>query len=369
MYTVSSQFLESIRGAHEVSTRVDVYLNGALVLGNLPFTDGDVQVNSGTGVRRTLNLSVPDISLWDVLSPIGTELRVYRGVRFPGVAAPELVPLGIFVIDSQTLSLGPGGTISITAPDRWAKIQRAKFENPQSSVKGSQIVDEIARIALLALPGISVTATSTSTATVVTSVVWDQDRDTAITGMAASIGAEVYFDWTGNLLIRDAPLLAAAVIPWRIDEGTTGVLLGGDRSRSREKTYNVVVVSAANVDGLAPFATQYVADTDPTSPTYIGGSMGRVPYFYSSPLISTTAQALAAGRTILNRAKGLEAQLNVEAAVNPALDRGDVFHAILPNGVVERHICDSFNVPLTEDGTQTITTRSSRPDGDVPSTE
>lgn len=367
MYPVSDAFLATLRGPHTVSARVDVYLAGGLVYSSLPFTAGDVEVADGDGVRRKLTLTIPHVGLWDVLTPAGTELRAYRGVRYPGVATPEVVPQGVFGVDAQSLALGPNGTIAITAPDRWARVQRARLKVPLASIPGARVTAEIARLVVGAVPGITVTTTATSTATV-GALVWERDRDKAVTELARSIGAEVYFDWTGGLVIRDAPKLSASPVSWRVDVSASGVLIGGDRSRSKEKTYNVVVVTSSTVDGATPFPPQIVSDTDPTSPTFIG-TYGEVPYFYSSPLINSTAQALAAGRTLLNRLKGLAAQLDVTAAVNPALDRGDVFYAVLSDGTVERHMAAAFGVPLTLAGTQQITTVSTRPEGDVPNEE
>lgn len=368
MYAVSSTFLETLRKSHTAVARVDVFRNGASVYTDLPFVAGEVAVGTGNGVRRTLSLTVPDPSLWDTLAPLGTEIRPYRGVRWEGVALPELVPLGVFGIDAQALTIGEGSAIAISAPDRWARVARARFKTPFASTPGLKVTDQI--LALVVGAGGSVGTpliTATSTAKV-GALLWPRDRDKAIQDLAASIGAEVFFDWTGSLVIRDAPKLSGTVIPWRIDVSASGVLISGERSRRLEKTYNVVVVTSSNVDGSPPFAPQIVSDTDPASPTYVG-TLGEIPYFYSSPVITTAPQAIAAGRTLLNKVKGLASQLDAEAAVNPALDRGDVFYAVLPDGSVERHMTDSFNVPLTLDAAQSISTISTRPEGDVPSEE
>lgn len=367
MYPVTDRFLAAIRQPHTVYSRVDAYYNDVLVMRNVPFTEGSVAVSGGDGVGRTLSLTVPDASLWDSLVPIGTELRPYRGIRYPGVALPEVVPLGVFGVDSQSMSLGPSGAISITAPDRWARVQRSRFEVPMASVKGALVTAEISRL-LTGAVTVGVTTTATSTA-VVGALVWDRDRDKAVNDLCTAAAAEAHFDWTGELVIRNAPLLSAAPIRWRVDASETGVLIGGERNRDRAKTYNVVVVSGTTVDGRTPYAPQTAADTDATSPTYVGSAMGRVPYFHASPLMMTAGQALTAATAILNKTKGLAASLNVEAAVNPALESGDVFYAILPGGQVERHMAESFAVPLTPAGSQQITTRTSRPEGDVPASE
>jgi hypothetical protein len=85
--------------------------------------------------------------------------------------------------------------------------------------------------------------------------------------------------------------------------------------------------------------------------------------------MTTSAQALQAATALLNRVKAVNAQLNVEAVVNPALDRGDVITVLTPDGTTELHLIDAVTIPLDVSGTQQITTRSSRPDGDVPTGE
>ena len=55
--------------------------------------------------------------------------------------------------------------------------------------------------------------------------------------------------------------------------------------------------------------------------------------------------------------------------MHPGLDRGDVIIVLTPSGTTERHLVDSLTIPLDVGGTQQITTRSSRPEGDVPTGE
>jgi hypothetical protein len=158
---------------------------------------------------------------------------------------------------------------------------------------------------------------------------------------------------------------------WTIDASSSGVLLDADRTRSRQRTYNVVVVSGADLGGDAPFPPVSVEDDSPGSPTYVGGDFGRVPFFQTSSLITSPAQATKAGRATLRRVSGLAASLDLTSVVNPALEVGDVIEVLLPDRhgdgrKIERHLVDSLTVPLTTDGTQPITTRSTRPEGDVP---
>ncbi|MGI5144787.1 DUF5047 domain-containing protein [Plantactinospora sp. CA-294935] len=364
MYPVSSVFGHALREAHTLAVRVDAWYDGALLIEDLPLDEGSagqVTIQAGTGVRRQLDLTITDAGLWDDLDVTGVELRPYRGVRYPS-GATELVPLGVFGLDEQSMSVGPDGGIRIrTAPDRWARVQRAKFETPASSQVGDLVVDEIVRLVTDAVSGVAVSVLATSTATV-GALVWDRDRDKAIVDLATSIGAEAYFDNDGTLVVRDAPLLSQPSV-WTVDASPSGVLLGGDLRRDRSRTYNVVVVSDARTDGSTPFAPQVIEDDDPASPTYVGGPFGRVPYFWSSPVVTSAPQAVVAGTTILNRVRAVNAQLNVDAVVHPGLDRGDVITVLTSSGRVEQHLVDAVTVPLTVGGVQSITTRSSRPDG------
>jgi kumamolisin len=367
VYAVSTTFGQALRNAHTAIVKVDAYYDGTLLVGDLNIADGAVTVNGGTGVRRTLDVTLTDEGLWDTLDVIGVELKPYRGIRYPD-GTEEWVPLGVFQLDAMNIGLAPGGGIQIrSAPDRWVKVQRAMFETPRASVVAHSIRTEALTLASEAVPGVTFTQLATSTRTMA-AVVWDRDRDAATIDLATSIGAEVFFDVAGNGLVKDAPLLSATPV-WTVDASTEGVMLGGDRVRDRSRTYNVVVLSMSAVDGRTPFAPQTVEDDDPTSRTYTGGAYGRVPFFYSSPLLRSANHALEAGPAILNRVKAVNAQLNVEAIVHPGLDRGDVITVIAPGGVVERHLVDAVTIPLTVGGTQQITTRSSRPEGDVPGDE
>lgn len=374
MYAVSSTFLDTLRKSHTMYARVDVYRNGGVVYSALPFTAGEVQVNSGIGVRRQLSLTCPrfddkGIDLRGVVGVIGTELRAYRGITYSGIETPELVPLGVFPVVSRTVDVTDSGDLSITAPDRWAKVQKARFLNPVASVKGATVKAEITRLLTGAVSGVAVNSSAVTSTATVGALIWDLDRDKAITDMADTIGCEVYFDWTGQAIIRPAPLLSASPISWRVDaDSETGSMLDGQRGQSSEGTCNVVIVDCTNADGSAVLPRQIVQDNDPASPTYVG-TYGQVPYRFSSPLFTSTAQMIAAGTTVLNKLKSAASTLSVTSVVNPAMDRGDVFYAFFPGGGVERHMADSFPVPLTNEPDQQIVTRSSRPDGDVPASE
>lgn len=367
MFPLSAVFGPALREAHTVVCRLDASYGGSRLVGDIPIVGGTVTVQPGTGVRRTLDVTLADEGLWSTLDTIGVELHPYRGIRYPNGVVEE-VPLGVFSLDAMAMSVRPGSGINVrAAPDRWARVQRAAFEKPESSRRGNTLVEEIIRLVTAAVPGVTVRDLSSSDAPV-TRLVWDRDRAAAVADLATAAAVEVYFDNVGALVIRDAPKLSQAPA-WTVDASASGVLIDGDLSRDRARTYSVVVASMSAVDGRTPFAPQVVADTDPTSRTYVGGAFGRVPYFYSSPNLHNPAQARAAARALLNRVKAVNAQLNLAAVVHPGLDRGDVITVLTPSRIVERHLVDTLTIPLDVGGVQQITTRSSRPNGDIPDEE
>jgi hypothetical protein len=64
-------------------------------------------------------------ALFDLLEPVGTLLTVVAHVEITGGIVVD-VPMGVFVIDTVKLSAGDG-KVSVTAPDKWVRVQRAQF--------------------------------------------------------------------------------------------------------------------------------------------------------------------------------------------------------------------------------------------------
>ncbi len=95
------------------------------------------------------------------------------------------------------------------------------------------------------------------------------------------------------------------------------------------------------------------------SPTYYYGSFGRVPQFYSSPLLLTNGQALQAAQTILARQLGTTQSVAFGAVVNPALEPSDTVLIQRPvAGIDQAHIIDRLTLPLTAEGAMSGQTRS-----------
>jgi hypothetical protein len=359
MRAQTTGFFDALRYSHTVATKVELWSGLTLIEGDVPISGGSVTVSSDRGVRRKLDVTITDTTLWDLLVP-GVELRAYRGVAFLN-GQTEYSALGVFRVDRRSISAGISDSIVVSsAPDRFARVQRARFTSPEASTLGALVRDEIRRLMVDAVPAAGYEVTATSAATV-GALVWDRDRDEAINkDLAPAIGAEAYFDPDGNIVVRDEPTIVTAPV-WTVDAGvSSAVLVSGSRSVDDSRTYSGVVVRPSNVDGAVPFTPQIVWDTDPLSPTYVS-VYGQVPYFYSSPVITTAAQALSAANTLLPKVTSFNSQLDLTVAANPALEPGDVLTVRFLDGLEQRHMVDSLTIPLGL-GDMTIATRSSSPE-------
>lgn len=367
MYPVPQRFLDAIRNPPTILTRLEVWRSGVRVdtYGDdgIPVYGGAVDVDPTKQVRRQLTGVKVDATdaMWNLLSPTGTELRAYRGFRYLN-GETDVVPVGHFVVPNLSSTYGGDWAGQIgSAPDPMIRVQQARFTAPRAMPVGLPIKQIVAGLISEVLG--EVTTLATSTAVTTSPLVYERDRGKAVSEMLASIGAEALIAPDGTPTIRDLPQLADAGV-WTVDAGENGVLYGGTRERNYDRTYSGVVAVPDQIDGAAPFDPQVVWDEDPLSETYHLGPFGEVPYFFPSALWATAEQARAAAAGRLPQVTALRAQLTLEAECNPALADGDTITVVLPPRqrggvtVTERHMVGAFTVPLTPDGTQSISTAS-----------
>lgn len=361
MWPLSPGARAALRTSHSIVTRLTAYTAIQGVLADLPLTGGSVEADAKSQVRRTASLDIGDPTLWPAdpyaaLSPIGSELAIEYGIIVPGRLEPEWVPLIRGPIQTASGKQPATGTLGIAVADRSQPIAEDRLSVPTQTVEGATCVAEISRLITETLPNAAIIDQTGST---MICPVIDIDKDRwsdGVEAIADAMAAEVYADQLGRFVIRNTPTLDDPPV-WLIDASITGVLISADRELTREQTYNAVVVTGERTDGTPP-VWAIVTDDDPASPTRYGGPFGRKPRFYSSPLITTTGQAIAAGQALLARVKGYVATVKVEAIPNPGLEPGDVVIVVPPAGPPQTHILDTAPCPLHPEGTQTLTTRS-----------
>lgn len=361
MYPVSGAFRAAVVGCDQRAVvRVTVELDGS-ELGALPFTGGSVDCD-GTrdGALRSLSLTVsPDPAAFDWLATAGAEIVVRRGLILPD-GTEELVPLGVFVLDAD-LEEAEDGAITVSAADRSRRISRARWTDPHTVPAGTPVGDAVADLLRACWPDCPI-GTSLATADKATGAKLayldgaDSDPWKDARALAASAGLDLYFDGDGMAQVREAPDPESDPVCWSYESGEEGVVLGRTRRAMLTQQYNGVVVTAEG-SGVAVPKRGEAWDEDPNSPTYSGGPMGRVPLFYSSPLLTTQDDVDSAAETMLARVRRPIEQTSFTLLPNPAHEAFDVVEFVDESGLARRYMFDVVSVPLDSSGPLTATAR------------
>lgn len=356
MRSVSSKFLATLRGSHEAVFRARVcstYQTGNDPTGTeIRVISGDVQSSASSQIRSTLQMTTPEPwprDAGDLLAPYGNEIFVERGIDF-GNGATEWVGLGYFRIYNPEQDRTPNGPVDINAEDRMSGIIDARFltprQFPSSASRGEVVETLITEVYPAAV--IDWDDTVLRDGALGRTIVAERDRYQTLHDLVTSLGKLGYFDHNGVFTVRSGATVTGTP-DWTVDAGTNGVMVKMSRAITREGIYNVVVASGEATDTDPP-SWAAVADLSATSPTRYGGPFGPVPRFYTSPFITTTAQARSAASVLLRKSLGLPYQVNLEAVPNPALEPDDVISVRYPSGVgslaTEAHIIDTVTIPL-----------------------
>jgi len=369
MRAVSDRFLETLRGSHLAVFRARVcttFQTGTTPTGTeITIEDGDVVSSATATIRSTLNLTTsegwPRLAS-DLLAPYGNEIYVERGIAY-GNGQREFVGLGYFRIDTPEQEEVPDGAVAIAASDRMAGIVDARFLSPRqfaSALTRKALVETLIQEVYPAAV-IEWDDTAVRDGAVGRSVITEDDRAGTLKDFITSLGKVGYFDHRGIFTIKTPPDVTGAA-SWTIDAGHDGVLVEMSRGLTRERVYNAVIATGEAGDTTAP-ARGVALNLDPTSPTYYSGPFGPVPMFYSSPFLTTNAQALSAATSLLRQQLGLPYQVNLSSIGNPALEPYDVVSVRYPKIArsrtlrTETHVLDQVTIPLAPTSPVTLKTR------------
>jgi hypothetical protein len=380
MRPVSDRFLSTLRGSHLAVFRARV--QDSFIIGTdpggveIPIRGGDVKYSATSAVRSTLTLTTgraePGSGLgsveWprsasDTLAPYGHWIYVERGLAF-GNGQREWVGLGYYRIDTIEQDEAPDGVIEIAASDRNAGLRDGRFLAPQqfaSTLTYGDVVNALIWGVYFWAGIIEWDDPAVRDDTINRTIIAEEDRLTTLLDLLTSIGKIGYWDHRGVFTIKTPPSTAGAPA-WTVDAGRDGVLVKMSRGLTREGVYNAVVATGEAGDTTAP-ARAVAYNLAPDSPTYWHGAFGKVPTFYSSPFITTNAQAQTAADALLRRKLGLPYQVELSSVPNPAIEPYDVLAAAYPlrsrsrSLRTETHVVDEVTIPLTPDQPVTLKTR------------
>ena len=359
MYTVSSGFLAALKTSNMKSViKVTASDGTELAIG----AGSTVSMDSTRDIGRTCSLEVMPTAtmssddIYYLLTRPGLELTVKRGLTINGV--DELVPLGVFSTDDAEQSKSVSGSVKWNGSDRSKKVARNRFLDPFQITAGTTLAAAGTNLIQSRLNNASCdfsNVTETINAQVIFEAGANSDPWKSARKLFADYGYDLRFDGLGVARAVAIPDPATQSAVFDFGKGDTAMVLDGTAKASLEGVYNGVIATGEGTDVPTPVRAE-VWDTDPASPTYYLSGFGRVPYFFSSSLLTTTDEASKAASTILARVKGRSQKLSWPAIVNPALEPLDIVTVTFWSST-SKTVLDSLTIPLGENASMTANAR------------
>ncbi|HEX7355249.1 MAG TPA: hypothetical protein VF288_10505 [Mycobacteriales bacterium] len=378
MQRASSAFVDALRfGSAIVMGQVTVMANGAATQYTVPLSDVQITIDRTSENRRqgqvtmVLDPTVPPSPLMptgpsSLLAPFGNEVKVEFSLVGDEGTPMQWIPCGVFAIATTTVEDSTTDvTITLDLYDRsWVIAQRTLLAPYNVPAVGGAFEAEIAHLLDQVwsqssnMPALVYNITPTDY--VVPAGTYNQGEDPwqAALDMAQSAGYELFFDvngvvtgfpipdptaqpvsWTFNPASVTAvgQLNAPSTYDYQVSQNPFSTPAAVTVTMTRDQVYNDFWVSATGPNN-APSTTDTTAapvqaeakDSNPASPTYVGGGMGDVPQFTSDSLITSLAQAQAEADYDLAQALAQSWTVQVECPPNPLFDIDDVFSIVNP---------------------------------------
>jgi hypothetical protein len=362
MRPVSAAFLAAVGSSHQMASRVRVVAPGQnqltpTTLQTLAVESGTVTLDSTAQVRGSLSLTVADgwpPSTTSPVTPYGNELFVERGVVF-GDGHTEWVSQGYYRINSVEQQSAPSGPLDLTCTDRMQGVVDARLTTPQVFAAGTPVLTVIQALIGAIYPwAVYDYDASLSTTLLASTQTTTDDRFGFLDDLITSYGMVWYWDYRGYLYIHQPPDPLTPVST--VASGQGGVLVSMERQLNRTGVYNGVVASGQDT-GAGAVVSALVIDNNPASLTYWYGSFGQIPQFYSSSFITTQAQAVTAGQSLLVQSIGLPYNVDFSSVPNPALEPLDCIQLNYPGRSGESHVLSKVTIPLDAATALTASTR------------
>ncbi len=370
MTRATDRFIAEIRRSHTAFSYVEVKAPNEETK-TLPAVEGSVSADRTAPHRRSCSIECVD-PLGDLvprgtdslLTPYGTELRPYRGVRYSD-GTTEVYPLGVFRLAKVSVSDTTGGspTITLEAFDRSRTVSRDKFTQTYTVAQGTNLVTAIQAILARSFPNLEYDAMST-TITTTAPQVYDAGDDPweACHVLAKSMGCEIYFDVEGGVVIAPPVDIDALPSPdFTYAEGQGCTMTDLAQVYTDEPGFNGVIVTGESPGDELPPVRAEAWDDEPSSATYRKGPYGEVPMFVTDQNVKTQAQADAMAQSLLRNLLGFSSNLSITALVNPTYECGDVVQVQRARSNISGlYAIDSFTVPMRASGTQSLSVRQKR---------
>lgn len=292
-------------------------------------------------VKFTIADPSGELSPWrfdDLLGVAGTLLQVMYRVGGAGVinvgwfrvesnnpdesftryVIPEyglVVPDSVVAPHERSVMVPAGSVVDVDAVDLTIFLDRDKLLAPESPQGANPtILSEVRRLVGDYFP--VTVAASVVDRPVAKTLVYERERLEAVQDLLGRIDAR--YRMTGDGAMQVYPMAPGAVV-WRVEPMDGLVSVG--RGQSTDGLYNIWKVTGKETeDGRAVSGTAAIT----SGPLRAGGPHGRVPYEYSSEMITTGVQATAYAETLRQRhVDSMALVLDVVTIPRPDLQAGD----------------------------------------------
>jgi hypothetical protein len=358
MLAMSAAALSAVTRSFTMEIRAEAWLGDELLTDAIPIADGTETRDRSLAIPEQISLTVPRRDRgtnWEPTTPdhplaaYGQQLRIGYGVDLGGHF--EWVNRGVFLVTDSEAS---DDTVSVTCEGLLSLIDEAKFAGPfQPSGTLASTCRDLVEPALTVMVDPALTDRG-----VPVGMQWDDDR---LGGLQ-----EVLSAWPAAARVTEDGLLAiepvtdgtgTAVLD--LTDGAGGTVIRWSGSTSRSGAYNAVVAQGEDVTGTQISGTAY--DTTQQSPFWFGGPFSPlpVPYFYSTPLLTTVAQCRAAAASMLTTLRRQASRtLTVTCLPHPGLVHGDIVTVTTSDGLLTAApaTVESLSLPYSP-GEMTMTVR------------
>lgn len=336
-------------GARVVRCRVESWLGTELLDDDVPVITASEETDLSLSVPERVTLSVPrrwrntsygPVEATDTLAAQGQRLRVLIGLDTRR-GAVEWIQRGWFVIQDATPS---DDQVTVTATGLLTLIDEAKLIAPwqPTGTFGSTLRG-------LLEPALTVDLTGApADRSVPSSITFDEDRLAGVYELLDAWPATGRVDADGVFRVS-APDTEPSIVLTMADNGYQATVLADYGASTREGAYNCVVSRGTAADGGV---VQGVAYDTTSGPRAYGGAFNPlpVPYFFSSPLLTTVAQCNASSATVLARLQREAADpFDVEAIPHYLLQAGDRVQIYTTDRYASADI-QTIRLPYTADG-------------------
>lgn len=352
-----------LTSGYTVSTTVESWL-GADYLGAVPVEDGSVSWDASQQVQGSLSLTVPRVGAagdedwrdWDPTDP-QHPLACFGQVLHVSLTIGSLIgggwwtaQLGRFLITS--VEPGPS-TVRVMGKSLMQRLEEDRLTEPMAPDPAGSMASELrrlvgSRMGLIIDPALGDYPCP--------SMNWGESRIDAIYEIARAWPAVVREGGDGILYVSQPVPDPTSRPDLRLSDGAEGTVVGVAASVTRDKIYNRIVARGQERSDEGSPSFQAIAD-QMTGPMRVDGPYGVVPRFFSSPLITSVAQAKSTAEAMLADAVRKKIKIPVEHAPDPRLrlDAHVEVETRPVDGATGRTmwgIVAAYEVPLTYRGTQ-----------------